>query len=64
MRVSAPRRKVRIARIWSRILAVMALWAVATPSRAGELVQTLPHLWVSAAALSVALVTAASRPRD
>jgi hypothetical protein len=34
------------------------------PSMALGLVQTPPHIWVSATALSLALVTAATRPKN
>ena len=64
MRVRDQQKNHRIARISRRILAVIALCAVAMPSMAVELVQTLPHLWVSATALSLTLVTAASRPKN
>jgi hypothetical protein len=42
----------------------MALCAVAMPSMALDLVQSPPHLWVSATALSLTLVTAAIRTKS
>jgi len=52
------------ARISRRIAAAIALWGVAMPSMAVDLVQTSPHLWASAAALSLTLATAANRPKN
>jgi hypothetical protein len=63
MRVREEQQKRPLVRILRRIFTAIALCIVAVPSVAGELVQTLPHLWVSAAALSLALITAASRPK-
>jgi hypothetical protein len=54
----------RVAWISCRIVAALALCAVAMPSRALDVVQTLPQLWVSATALSLTLVTAAIRPKS
>jgi len=53
-----------VAGISRRIFAAIALCAVAMPSAAADLVQTLPHFWVSATALSLALVTAANKPKN
>lgn len=54
-----------LARISRRVFAAMVLCGAAMPSVAGELIQTLPHFWVSATALSLALLaTAASRPKN
>jgi hypothetical protein len=64
MRVSDQKTSRRIAGISCRIAAAIALCAVAKPSMAVDLVQTLPHLWVSATALSLTLVTAAIRPKS
>jgi len=63
MRVSDPQRE-GVARISRRIVAGLALCGVAMPSMAVDLVQTPPHLWVSATALSLTLVTAAIRPKN
>jgi hypothetical protein len=64
-RVSDRQRKNRWAGGHSRrMAATIALCGVAMPSLAGDLVQTLPHLWVSAAALSLTLVSAANRPKN
>ncbi len=63
MRVSRPKMKRRVATIARRIVAAIALCAVAMPSMAVDLVQTLPHVWASATALSLALATAAGRPK-
>ena len=63
MRVTEHRKR-RIARILHRIIAAVALCAVAMPSMAVDLLQTPPQLWVSAAALSLTLVTAANRPKN
>jgi len=64
MRVRDKHQKPKVARFWRRILAAIALCGVAMPSMAEELVKTLPHLWVSATALSLALITAASSPKN
>ena len=64
MRVRDQHQKRPVARFARRILAAIALCGVAMPGMAAELVQTLPHLWVSATALSLALVTAANRPKN
>jgi hypothetical protein len=64
MRVRDPQEKCRVAGISRRIFATIALCGVAMPGMAVELVPTLPHLWVSATALSLALATAASRPKN
>ncbi len=64
MRVSVHKTYRRVARMSRRIVAAIALCAVAMPSMALDLVQTLPHLWVSATALSLTLVTAAIRPKS
>jgi hypothetical protein len=53
-----------VAGISRRLVAAIALSGVAMPSLAADLVQTLPHLWVSAAALSLTLITAANRPKN
>ena len=50
-------------RVPHRLVAAIALCGVATPSMAGELLQILPDVWVSATALSLTLVTAATRPK-
>jgi hypothetical protein len=63
MRVSDRQRERRVAGIWCRGIAALALCGVAMPGMASALVQTPPHLWVSAAALSLALVSAANRPK-
>jgi hypothetical protein len=39
------------------------LCGAATPVMAAEIVQDLPNLWASAAALSLALATTGSRPK-
>jgi hypothetical protein len=64
MRVSDQQRERRVAKIARRIVAATALCAVAMPSMAVDLVQTLPHVWASATALSLALATAAGRPKN
>ncbi len=64
MRVRDRQKKGRVAGISRRIYAAIALCAVAMPSVAVDLSQTLPHLWVSATALSLTLVSAASRPKN
>jgi hypothetical protein len=64
MRVKDQLQKRRVAGLSRRILAAIVLCGVAMPGMAAELVQSLPHLWVSATALSLALVTAANRPRN
>jgi hypothetical protein len=64
MRVSKRKTSHRFARFSRRILVAVALYLVAMPSMALDLVQTLPHLWISATALSLALVTAAVRPKN
>jgi hypothetical protein len=46
------------------MIAVIGLSAVAMPAMAVDLVHTSPHVWVSAAALSLTLVTAATRPKQ
>jgi hypothetical protein len=56
--------KRRIARISRRMVAAGALCAVGLPCMVAELVQTLPHLWVSATALSLTLVTAAMKSKQ
>ena len=53
-----------IAAIARRIAAAIALCGVAMPCMSADLVQTLPHLWVSAAALSLTLVSAANKPKN
>jgi len=50
-----------MARIWGWIVAAVALCGVSMPSIAVDLDRTLPHLWISAAALSLTLVTAAKK---
>jgi hypothetical protein len=42
---------------------LIAACATATPAMAAGLVQDLPNLWASAAALSLALATTGSRPK-
>jgi len=64
MRVREPHRNRGAAQIARRIAAAIALFAVTTPCMAVDLVQTPPHVWVSAAALSLTLVTAATRPKQ
>jgi hypothetical protein len=64
MRVRDQHQKRAVDRFSRRILAAIALCGVALPSMAAAPVQTLPHLWVSATALSLALVTAANRPKN
>lgn len=64
MRVRDQPPKRPLARISRRIVAAIALCGAAMPSVAGDLIQTLPDLWVSATALSLALATAASRPKN
>ena len=64
MRLSEQHKNHRVARIARRLFAVIALSAVALPSTAVDLVQSLPHLWVSATALSLTLAAAASRPKN
>lgn len=63
MRLRDQQQKRRVAGFLRRIPAAIALCGVALPSMAAEQVQTLPHLWISATALSLALATAASRPK-
>jgi hypothetical protein len=63
MRVSKQKIHRRVTRI-SRIVAAIALCAVAMPSMAAGLAQTPPPLWSSATALSLILVTAAMRPKN
>jgi hypothetical protein len=64
MRVSKQKTYRRVAGISHRIVAVIALCAVAMPSMAFDLVQTLPHLWVSATALSLTLLTAGTQRKN
>jgi hypothetical protein len=64
MRMSERRGKRRIARISRRLVAAGVLCAVALPCMAADLVQTLPHLWVSATALSLTLVTAVIKSKQ
>jgi hypothetical protein len=64
MRVSDLKTSRRVASIPCRIVAAIALCAVAMPGVASDLVQTQPHFWVSAAALSLTLITAAMRPKN
>jgi hypothetical protein len=64
MRVSEQETCRRVASISRRIVAAIALCAVARPSMALDLAQTPPNLWVSATALSLTLVTAAIRPKN
>ncbi len=47
-----------------RIVAAIALCGVAMPSMAVDLLQSPPHLWISATALSLTLATAAIKPKD
>jgi hypothetical protein len=63
MRVSDQQKRHRVAKISRCAFVAIALCGVATPVMADELIQTLPNLWVSATALSLTLVTAASRPK-
>jgi hypothetical protein len=56
--------KRRIARLSRRIVAAGVLCAVALPCMAADLMQTVPHLWVSATALSLTLVTAAIKSKQ
>jgi hypothetical protein len=64
MRVSDPQRKRRVGRILRCIPAAIALCAVAMPCVAMNVVQTQPHLWASATALSLILASAAARPKQ
>ncbi len=64
MRVTEQKTYRRVARTSRRIVSAMALCAVAMPSMALDLVQSPPHLWVSATALSLTLVTAAIRTKS
>jgi len=64
MRVREMLRHRWVAEIARRIVAAIALFAVTMPCMAVDLVQTPPHVWVSAAALSLTLVTAATRPKQ
>lgn len=66
MRMRDPPKKPRVPRFSRRVAAAIALCGVAMPGMAAavELVQPLPHLWVSAAALSLTLITAASKPKN
>ncbi len=64
MRVRETHRNRGAAEIARRIVAAIALFAVALPCMAVDLVQTPPHVWVSAAALSLTLATAATRPKN
>jgi len=64
MRVKCQQQKRRAPTVSHRIVAATALCALAMPSLAGELLQTLPHVWVSATALSLMLAAAASRPKN
>jgi hypothetical protein len=63
MRVSDPQRE-GVARISRRIVAGLALCGVAMPSMAVDLVHTPAHVWVSAAVLSLTLVSATNRPKN
>jgi len=63
MRVSKQKTSRGFARISRRIVAAIALYLVAMPSMALDLVQTPPHVWLSATALSLTLATAAIRPK-
>jgi len=60
MRVSGARKRRRVGRIWW-IVAAIALCGVSLPGIAVDLGRTLPNLWVSAAALSLTLVTATKK---
>jgi hypothetical protein len=53
----------RFAKIPRRVFAAIALCGVAPVVMADDLLQTLPSLWVPAAALSLTLVTAAGRSK-
>jgi hypothetical protein len=64
VRMSARRSRRRVAKIPRRPIVAIALCGIAMPAMAADLMQALPHLWASAAALSLTLVTAASKPRD
>jgi hypothetical protein len=63
MRVSDQQKRHRVAKISRCAFVAIGLCGVTTPVMADELIQTLPNLWVSATALSLTLVTAASRPK-
>jgi hypothetical protein len=65
MRLTMRHRKLCVGRISRRIAAAIALCGAAMPAMAAavELTQTLPPLWASAAALSLALATAAHKPK-
>ena len=61
MRLSDPRKGLGVGRISWWIVAAIALCGVSMPSIAVDLGRTLPNLWVSAAALSLTLVTATKK---
>jgi hypothetical protein len=64
MRLSDRRSKRDISRFWLRVGAAIVLCGVAMPSMAVGLIQTLPHVGLSAAALSLTLITAAIRHKN
>lgn len=64
MRVRDAQKNRGIARIACRIFSAIALCSVTLPSMAADLVHSLPHVWVSATALSLTLATAATRPKQ
>jgi hypothetical protein len=63
MRVSDPQERTRVNRFSRHIIAAIALSGNAMPSMAADLFRTPHHLWVSATALSLTLVTAALKPK-
>jgi hypothetical protein len=60
MRVRCAR---QLAQLLRATVILIAACAMATPAMAAGLVQDLPNLWASAAALSLALATTGSRPK-
>jgi hypothetical protein len=64
MCVTDRQRNGAVARISRGVVAAIGLCGVAMPCMAVDLAQTPPHLWASAAVLSLTLVTAANRPKN
>jgi hypothetical protein len=63
MRVSNRPMSNRVLGIARCAFIAIALCGVAAPVMAAELLQAMPNTWLSATALSLTLVTAASRPK-
>jgi hypothetical protein len=63
MRVSDGQMRHSVLEIARCAIAAIILCGVAAPAMADELLQALPNSWLSATALSLTLVTAASRPK-